>query len=126
METLARSVVVDRLRQYLLGLVDEDHTICDVAARRRIFCQGFRRCSSKELREKFNWIDRKDLSDEQFTDLVNAYLLGRKQSLDAPLACDAQLLDRDTCLGWDEFSDAALAGFHEEWLGTPVQIEPET
>ncbi len=50
MKTLTRTEAIDRLRSHLLGLMDDEHTICDVAAARGIFCLGYRRMSDQEPR----------------------------------------------------------------------------
>jgi L-iditol 2-dehydrogenase len=41
MRTLTRNQIIDALRAKFLTLVDDEHSICDVAARLHIFCGGF-------------------------------------------------------------------------------------
>ena len=124
MKTMTRDELKERLHACLVDMVDEENSICKIVAERGIFCQGLRRCSEEELREKFAWISRDNMTREQFEDLVNAYMLGRSASLDQPLACDAQELDRDTCLGWDEFTDRDLERFSEQLLGERIRVAP--
>ncbi len=48
---VARAWAIRSLREFLLTLTDEDHSMCRVASDRGIFCQGFRKLNDAELRE---------------------------------------------------------------------------
>lgn len=124
MKHLTRNAVIDLLRDHLQALCDDETSICMVAARKGIFCKGFRRFTDQELRQKFDWIasSRPELDRAELEDVINKYKLGRSSALGLSLSCDAQMIDRDTCLGWDEFKDAELQKFYQEWLGEPVEI----
>jgi hypothetical protein len=122
---LTRDEAIRELRAYLVTLVDEEHSICQVAAERNIFCRGFRRLDSTELREKYAWIQEKadhPLTRPELEERANTWELARRNLHDAELACDSELKDRDQCLGWDEFSDARLIELHDELLGERVEI----
>ncbi|MBI1854088.1 MAG: hypothetical protein HYR85_27435 [Planctomycetes bacterium] len=125
MRTLARAVVIEQLRTFLSSLGGDEHPLCEVAAELGIFCRGQRRLSDSELRATFDWIarTRPGVAREQLEDVANRYKLARQEVLEVPSTCDASMIDRDTCLGWDGFSDSDLAHFYEEWLGEEVAIE---
>ena len=127
MEKQTREMVIDQLREYLVGLTDEKHSMCEVAGSVGLFCRGFRRLSDPELREKFGWMlrTRPGFTRRQLEDLANRYVLARQEALEVPLACDALVIDRDTCLGWDQFSNVDLQRFYQEWYGEEVEIEDE-
>ncbi|MFO0981304.1 MAG: hypothetical protein U1E76_06035 [Planctomycetota bacterium] len=127
MRTLPRSRVIDDLRKHLVSLTSEKHSICDVAATLGIFCQGFRRLGDAELRRKFDWIvrTRPGITRAQLEDLANRYNLARQEALEVPISCDAKMIDRDTCVGWDEFTDADLARFYREWYREEIEVAPD-
>ncbi|MEO6324777.1 MAG: hypothetical protein ABIT01_18585, partial [Thermoanaerobaculia bacterium] len=50
---ITRNYAIRKLREYLLTLTDEDHSMCEVAARKGIFCKGFQRWSDDELKVHF-------------------------------------------------------------------------
>ena len=95
-----------------------------MAAERGIFCLGFMQFTDEELRNKFDWIaaSMPDPSRAQLEEAINRYKLARQETLCAPLSCDAQMIDRDTCQGWDEFTDEELAGYYRDWFGQTVEI----
>jgi len=99
--------------------------MCEVAGKLGIFCHGFNRLSDSELREKFSWISRMrhGITREKLEDLANRYTLARQEALEVPFTCDALTIDRDTCLGWDEFSDDDLARFYKELAGEEIAID---
>lgn len=107
--------------------MDEEHSICEVAARHGIFCHGYRQWSEEELRKRFRWIagPRPHFTRTELEEVIDLYKLARQQALEVPLSCDAQEIDRDSCMGWDEFSDAALADFYKECFGGPVKVVAE-
>ncbi len=47
--TRSRREAIGRLRTALLALTDDEHSICQVAAERGIFCHGFRRWNAAEF-----------------------------------------------------------------------------
>ena len=52
MRTISRSQAISDLRCELLKLVDREHSLCQVAARRGLFCNGFGRWSTEELERR--------------------------------------------------------------------------
>jgi hypothetical protein len=124
MRVLTRPQLIDRLRNYLLGLVDDEHSMCSVAASRDIFCRGFRRLTDEELRQRYDWIvkTRPKISREKLEDLANRFQIGRTEALGAELTCDAQFRAGDTCMGWAEFPNEELVRYHKEWLGEEVVV----
>jgi len=128
MKRMTRDALVERLRAHLLTLTDDDHSICLVAAERGIFCRGFARLNSTELREKFHWLEEKahrPLTTSELKERANQWELSRQQANAVPIACDAEQHDRDQCNGWDGFSDEALARFHQELLGEAIEVVAE-
>ncbi len=126
MKTLKRSFVIEKLREHLVGFTNGDHSICEEAARRGIFCKGFRKFTDKELREKFDWIvqSRPGIERKQLEELINQYELARQEVHKVPIACDAAAIDHDMCLGWNEFSDTDLVRFYKNWFNEEISIMP--
>jgi len=116
--------VITRLRKALIGMTDDDHSICRIAAEHGIFCGGFQRLSDAELRKRYHWLSRKDPSAPrpQLEELANSWELARQIVREKDLACDVQTIEHDTCLGWDEFSNEELARFHSEILGEEILV----
>ena len=50
---VSRAWAIRSLREFLLTLTDEDHSMCRVASDRGIFCQGFRKLDDAGLRKHF-------------------------------------------------------------------------
>ena len=119
-----RDVAINQLREALVGMTDDDHSMCEIAAEKGIFCGGFKRYSDTELRERYGWLARKnpDAPREVVEDLANRWQLARQEFRDRNLACDVQTIEHHTCGGWDEFSNDELATFYRELLGKEVVV----
>lgn len=126
MNEMTRTEAIDALRSRLVKLADDDHCICDVASKLHVFCGGFSRLKSHELRERYDWIvkRRPHITRKELEELANRWQLARQFLLEKNLACDAETLDRNLCRGWDEFSDEELATQVRELLCTEVEIVP--
>jgi len=122
MRSTTRAERIERIRHRLLELVDDEHSICAVAARCGLLCRGFQHWDDAALQQKFHWLYRPGMSRRTLEARANAYLLGRTAALDQELACDAEQLERDLCRGWDEFSDEDLLRFERELSGHEVEI----
>ncbi len=122
--TWTRGEAIANLRDALVKLTDDEHSICQVAAARGIFCHGFRRWNAREFDERFrNAIGRSTyLSREQMEEFANLWELAEQIRLGVTLACDAQVREHGTCRGWDEFSNADLARFCSDVLGRNIEI----
>lgn len=131
MKTLSRERAIEDIRQKLLTLVDDEHSMCRVAAERGIFCHGFDQWSTGEMRARHDWIVRNRLAVRraELEDLANRWQLARQRVLDVPLCCDIQADPREnhrTCASWEGFADPQLAAFHRELLGDEVEIAPSS
>ncbi len=124
-ETIAREDAIKLLRAEFLKLVDDESSICKVAAEKGIFCKGFQRYSDFELRKRYRWIARKDrrYTREEIEDLANRWQLARQDVDELPLACDVQQLEHDACRGWDDFSNEELARTIGQVTGRHVTVE---
>ena len=80
-EHISRPVAIERLRQVMKALTDEENCMCTAAARLGIFCKGFRHLSDEEFRQRFHWIARKrpGASREELERLVSLYHCGRQR-----------------------------------------------
>lgn len=129
MKTLTRTQAIADIRARLLQLVDEDHSVCEVATRLGIFCGGFAQWSFLELKKRYPWIvkSRPHITRDELEDLANRWQLARQTVFDQPTACDLQLIDEGhhTCHGWNEFTDEELAGFHGSLCGEDVRVVPD-
>ena len=131
MKQLTRDQAIDALRAKLLTFVDDEHSICEVATRRGIFCGGFAQWSAGELRKRHDWIvaGRPAVRRHELEDLANRWQLARQSVLGTSLACDVQSDDHEkhhTCRGWRDFTDERLATFCRELLAEEVEIVPES
>jgi hypothetical protein len=129
MKKVTREQAVEALRQKLLTLVDDEHSMCEVATRLGIFCHGFAQDTAGGLRKRYGWIvrNRPGVKKAELEDLANRWQLARQRVLDTPLCCDIQASGREahsTCLGWSGMSDEQLARFHRELLGEEIEILP--
>jgi hypothetical protein len=124
-EMIAREEAIKILRSEFLKLVDDEKSICKVAAERGIFCKGFQRYSDFELRKRYRWIARKDrrYTREEIEDLANRWQLARQDVDELPLACDVQQAEHDSCRGWDDFSNEELAKFLYQMTGRNIAVE---
>lgn len=128
MQAMTRDEVIQALRARLLSFVDEEHSICEAAARQGFFCHGFAQWSFGELRKRYPTIvrSRRRITPAELRELANRWQLARQQATDTPLACDTQLGEGRlaTCHGWDEFTTDELEHFLEE-LSTVDPAQPD-
>jgi len=121
---ISRPYAIRKLREFLLSLTDDDHSVCEVAARKGIFCKGFSRWSDAELKQHFAGLAKRrpNLNRWQLEALANKWELARQIVDHVPIACDAQTVEHDTCGGWDDFKNDDLAGYCHDLLGWEVKV----
>ena len=119
-----RGEAIASLRKALLALADGEHSICQVAAERGIFCRGFRRWNASEFDRRWRFaIGRSThLSRAQMEEFANVWQLSEQLRQHVPLACDAGANGPGGCRGWAEFSNADLSRFCADVLGLSVQV----
>lgn len=119
-----RREAIARLRAGLLALTDEEHSICQVAAQRGIFCHGFRRWNASEFDRRWRGaIGRSThLTRAQMEEFANLWQLAEQLRQRVALACDTGTQRGGSCRGWDEFSNADLARHCSDVLGKNVEI----
>lgn len=123
---MTRIEAINLLRRELLKLSEPDHSICEIAARKGIFCKGFAQDSTRDLFKKYDWLVKtlKIRTRAELEKVADLWQLTRQQVHGQSCACDVQTTERDTCLGWDTFSDDDLARFILELTGTSVTVAP--
>jgi hypothetical protein len=123
-ELLSRPQAIERMRNMLQRLSDEEHCVCSVVGRLGIFCRGFKQYSDEELKRRFDWIARKrpGATRDALEELANLYYLGREEVTGAPICCDLETREHAGCDGWNRFTNAELEGFYRTLVGRPVQI----
>ncbi len=121
---VSRAAAIRMLREAFLSRTDQEHSMCDVAARDRIFCGGFRQWNDQELRKRFSTLEarRPGLPRAAFEELANKWQLGRQIVHGSALACDVQTKEHATCRGWDAFSNTDLERFCAEVLGETLTV----
>jgi hypothetical protein len=121
---LSRAQAIGRLREAMIALTDDEHSMCRVASEKGIFCRGFRGLSEKEFRDRYDWLVTRHpkASREEIERLANTWELARQLVDRVPLSCDAQLRDHDTCNGWNDFTNEDLERFCREILHKNVRI----
>jgi hypothetical protein len=124
-----RQQAIQALREKLVTLVDDRHSLCEAASRLHLFCGGFSQWKTHELKERFAWIakNRPGITRKEMEDLANRWQLARQFVTDTPIACDVQSSgceQHPTCRGWEAFDDQALAKFYRDLCGEAIEIEP--
>jgi len=121
---ISRSEAVDLLRGRLTDLVDDDHSLCEVVARHKIFCKGFAQWSFDELKTRYAWLVESDpgTTRGELEDRANAWQLARQQLLETSIPCDTQEQEHDTCFGWDEFTVEQLQEFLHDLADLDVEV----
>jgi len=127
MKTLSRSQAIHDIRSNLMTLVDEEHSMCEVAARLHIFCGGFAQWTFRELKQRYPTIvrSRPRITRKQLEELANRWQLARQTVRGTDIACDTQMQEREglqVCCGWNEFTDEQLALFYAQILGEELSV----
>lgn len=123
-EHLSRPEAIERLRQVMKALTDEENCMCAAAARLGIFCKGFRHLSDEEFRQRFHWIVRKrpGASREELERVVSLYHCGRQEVTGAALCCDVETREHEGCDGWNSFDNRSLEAFYLQMTGHHARI----
>lgn len=124
MKRITRSKCIEDLQKKLNAAAGGEHSMCEVAAKKGIFCKGFAQWSFDELKQRYDWIAnaRPNITREELEKLANAWQVARQEVFDTELSCDTQTIEHDTCKGFDGWSDQDLARFHAEICGEPVEV----
>jgi hypothetical protein len=123
-EKLSRPQAIEKMRQKLRKLTDQDHCLCSVVGQLGIFCRGFRALPDKELRQKYHWIAKKrpNAPREMIEELANLYHLGRQEVTGAALCCDVETREHGGCDGWNTFDNRQLEEFYLALMGESAEI----
>jgi hypothetical protein len=128
-KTITRSAALALLRKKCVALVDEEHSLCQVASRLHILCGGFSQWTSAELRQRYDWIarSRPGITRRALEDLADRWQLARQFALDQELSCDVQLREHRhrICEGWDGHTDEDLARFCAELTDEAYRVVPD-
>lgn len=128
MQTILRSQAIADLRRELLKLVDAERSLCLVAERRGIFCNGLGRFSKQELEERLAKILHVEAgcTRAQLEGRVDRLQFGLQDLPAGKLPCDVDGGCRSlVCAGWDEFYEIELAQFYLEMCGEEVRVVPD-
>lgn len=125
-----REEAIGDLRRAIESLQDDQHSICQIAAERNLFCRGFAQWTFTELRNRYPQIvrSRPHITPQRLEELANRWQLARQFATGEPTACDVQMKERcfPQCRGWDEWDDHDLEAFHEELCHEPIEIVAES
>ena len=121
----SRGEAISRLRERLIPMTDEEHSLCQVASEQGIFCLGFRRWNAPEFDR--SWRDHigrsTHLSRAQIEQYANLWQLTEQVRRHVPLACDAvHNSGHLPCRGWNEFSNDVIARFCASLLYENVEV----
>jgi len=124
MRRVTRQQCIVDLEQQMKRMVDGEHSMCEVAAKKGIYCHGFRQWTFDELKQRYDWIvaARPNITREELEKIANTWQLARQEVFGTTLSCDTQSIEHDTCKGFDGWSDQELARFHGELCGEPVEV----
>lgn len=119
-----REEAIEGLRQGLLALCDDEHSMCEIAAQQNIFCRGFRRWHEAEFHRKWKASigQSTHLTRAQMEKFANIWQLSGQIRCRVGLACDAQVLEHGPCRGWGEFGNGKLEQFCSDVLGRNVIV----
>lgn len=123
-ERLTRPQAIQRIRQTLSALSNDENCACAVSARYGVLCGGFTKLPDREFRSRFAWIaaKRREATREELEKLVSAYHLGRQQIKGEAICCDTETREHCVCDGWNQFDNAALEKFCLEITGSRVAV----
>lgn len=121
---LTRTEAISYLRESLRKYTDCETSVCKAAADRDLFCRGFNRYTDDELRRRYSWIveKRPDVTRAELEQIANDWQLAQQEVYELPIACDVQQKVRDTCRGWNDFTDEQLAKFFFQLTGKKITI----
>jgi len=127
--SITRTEAIELLRKKCVALVDDEHSLCEVAARLHILCGGFSQWRFGELKERYDWIAKRRprITRRELEGLANRWQLARQFVLDERLSCDSQMQEKahPVCRGWAEHSDEDLARFCKELTGEEIVVRPD-
>lgn len=120
---MTREAAVARLRLALIELSEPGKSMCQIAAERNILCGGFHRYTDERLRETYSAAgavagDSRAAVEQK----ANDWQLARTAMEGVHLSCDVQCRFYETCRGWDDFTNEALADFLLELAGERVIV----
>lgn len=123
-EKLSRPQAIEKMRQKLRKMTDQDHCLCSVVGQLGIFCRGFRALPDKELRKRYHWIAKKrpNAPREMIEELANFYHLGRQEVTGAAICCDVETREHGGCDGWNNFDNRQLEEFYLALMGESAEI----
>jgi hypothetical protein len=124
-ERLTRPQAIQRIRETLGALTNEENCTCAVAARYGVLCGGFTKLPDREFRSRFAWIanKRRGATRDELEHLVSAYHMGRQQLKHDAICCDTETREHCVCDGWNQFDNAALEKFCLEITGSRISID---
>jgi hypothetical protein len=123
-ELITREAAVARLRRALIALDEPGKSMCRIAAERNILCGGFHRYTDERLRDTYAPMVGAEAAVERarLEEKANEWQLARTAIEGTHLACDVQYRFYETCRGWDDFTNEALADFLLEIAGERVVV----
>ena len=107
----SRQEALQRIREFLVVKRREDETTCQTAARLGIFCQGYDKWPTDQLREQYPWLAQRlpaTTPREELLKLIVAWDGARMLVHRVSTTCDAKAIDHDGCLGFDRFGNDQL------------------
>lgn len=121
----SRDRAIAALRRCLNRLSDGEHSTCQVASERGIFCRGFSRWNDHEFHRRFRPVlgQSTHLSRPQVERLADLWQLSEQIVQRVQVTCDAHSVQPGPCRGWQEFSNETLARFCGELLGRAIVVE---
>ena len=124
-ERLTRPQAIQRIRETLGALTNEENCTCAGAARSGVLCGGFTKLPDRDVRSRFAWIanKRRGATRDELEHLVSAYHMGRQQLKHDAICCDTETREHCVCDGWNQFDNAALEKFCFEITGSRVSID---
>ena len=119
-----REQAIAALRRCLNRLSDGEHSTCQIAAERGIFCRGFSQWNDHEFHRRWKPVlgESTHLSRPQVERLADLWELSEQIGQRVRLTCDARAAAPGPCRGWHEFSNETLAQYCAELLGRSVAV----
>jgi hypothetical protein len=123
-ELISRETAVARLRIALISLSEEGKSMCRIAAEKNILCGGFHRYTDDSLRTTYRMLDgATEMPRAEVEQRADEWQRERTAMENVRVCCDVQYRFYETCRGWDDFSNEALAEFLLELAGQQVVVQ---
>jgi hypothetical protein len=122
-ELISRESAIARLRIALISLSEEGKSMCRIATEKNILCGGFHRYTDESLRATYRMLEgAAEMPRADLEERADEWQRERTAMEEVRVCCDVQYRFYETCRGWDDFTNQALAESLFELAGQQVVV----